>query len=87
VLYDDRYHLHLGYYENGFDLEAVAFKRQSQEFWDIFFDFEQYGLKKPAQETELKGFGIKIFSIEIEELDYNYGAKKFEQWLSNQRII
>ncbi|WP_425590059.1 DUF3986 family protein [Fictibacillus sp. S7] len=22
VLYDDRYHMHLGYYENGFDLEG-----------------------------------------------------------------
>jgi hypothetical protein len=44
-------------------------------------------LKNPVQEIELKGFGIRIFSIEIEELDYNYGAKKFEQWLSNQRII
>ncbi|MCI2257014.1 DUF3986 family protein [Domibacillus sp. PGB-M46] len=87
MLYDDRYHMHLGYYENGFDLEAIAFKRQSQEIWDIFFDFEQYGLKKPVQETELKEFSIKIFSIESKELDYNYGAKKFEQWLFNQRII
>ncbi|MDM5338504.1 DUF3986 family protein [Fictibacillus enclensis] len=87
MLYDDRYHMHLGYYENGFDLEAVAFKRQSQEIWDIFFDFEHYGLNNAVQEAESNGFGIKIMSIEIEELDYNYGAKKFEQWLSNQRII
>lgn len=87
MLYDDRYHIHLGHYENGFDLEAVAFKRQSQEIWDIFFDFEQYGLKNPVQDIELKGFGIRIFSIEIEELDYNYGVEKFEHWLSNRRII
>ncbi len=87
MLYEDRYHMHLGYYENGFDLEAVAFKRQSQEVWDIFFDFKEYGLKKPVQDTELKGFGIRVFSIEIEELDYNFGAKKFKQWLSNQKII
>ncbi|WP_186580202.1 DUF3986 family protein [Aquibacillus kalidii] len=87
MLYDDRYHMHLGYYENGFDLEAIAFKRQAQEIWDIFFDFEQYGMKKTIQESELKGFGIKIFSIEMEELDYHFGAKTFEQWLTNQRII
>ncbi|WP_412729127.1 DUF3986 family protein, partial [Cytobacillus firmus] len=23
MLYDDRYHMHLGYYEKGFDLETV----------------------------------------------------------------
>jgi len=87
VLYDDNYHLHLGYYENDFDLEAVAFKRQSQNIWDIFFDFEQYDLKKPSQGNELKGFGTKIFSIEIEELDDHYGGKKFEQWLLNYGIV
>ncbi len=89
MLYDDSCHMHLGYYENGFDLEAVAFKRQSQEIWDIFFDFKQYGLKKPVQENELllSGFGIRIFSIETNELDYNYGVKKFRKWLFNQRII
>lgn len=87
TLYDDKYHLHLGYYENGFDIESIAFKRQSQGIWDIFFDFEQYGLKTPVTATQLEGFGVRIFSIEIDELDYNDGAKQFEQWLSNQSII
>lgn len=51
VLYDDRYHMHLGYYEKGFDLEAVALKRQSQATWDVFFDFHFYGLKKLFMKT------------------------------------
>jgi len=36
MLYDDRYHLDLGYYQNGFDIEAIAFKRQSEKIWEIF---------------------------------------------------
>ena len=87
TIYDDRYHLHLGYYENGFDIEAIAFKRKSQGIWDIFFDFEQYGLKAPVPATKLKGFGVRIFSIDVEEFDYNDVAKRFEQWLLNHRII
>lgn len=61
------------------DLEAVAFKRQSQEMWAIFFDFEQYGLTKLAKRP--KGVWHENFSIEIEELYYNYGVKKLEQWV------
>ncbi|KZZ84418.1 MULTISPECIES: DUF3986 family protein [Bacillaceae] len=89
MLYDDRYHLHLGYYKNGFDLEAIAYKRQSQEIWDIFFDFEQYDLKNPVQDSELsfEHFGTRIFSVEMKELDYDYGAKQFEQWLYSQKIV
>ena len=38
-VYDDRYHLHLGYYEGNRDYESVAFKRKTEDKWDIFFDF------------------------------------------------
>ncbi|WP_246944935.1 DUF3986 family protein [Bacillus pinisoli] len=89
MLYDDRYHLHVGYYENGFDLEAIALKRKSHEVWDFFFDVEQYGLSHLVQDREfyLDGFGIRILSIEIKELDYSVGAKKFEEWLFKQGMI
>ncbi|KKB35348.1 DUF3986 family protein [Bacillus thermotolerans] len=89
MLYDDTRHLHVGYYENGYDLEAVALKRQSEDQWDIFFPFEQYGLKPAAQENEVsfEEFGTRIFSIPIKDLDYQLGSKKFEEWLSAHRII
>ncbi|XQY90163.1 DUF3986 family protein [Metabacillus sp. HB246100] len=87
MIYDDKYHLHIGYYEDGFDLQAVAFKRQSQDIWDIFFDFEQYDFNNTVSKTVLKGFGYHIFSIETEDLDYQYGALVFEQWLFNQRLV
>lgn len=89
MLYDERYHLHVGYYDNGFDLEAVALKRQLEEVWDIFFDFEGYRLVSPIQEDKimLNGFGIRIISIAADELDYQQAAHDFEQWLSNQGLI
>lgn len=89
MLYDERYHLHLGYYENGYDLEAVAFKRRSDDIWDIFFSFEQYGLRPIDQENDMSSeeFGTRIFSIQSKDLDYDFGSKRFEQWLSTHKII
>jgi len=89
IKYDDQYHLHLGYYENECDYESVAFKRLSEDVWDVFFDFKQYGLKNTIQENELslEGFGAKIFSISDNEFNYDTGVIKFEKWLAIQKII
>ncbi|WP_420797606.1 DUF3986 family protein [Cytobacillus firmus] len=38
-------------------------------------------------DISLKGFGTRIFSVEIEELDFNDGSKNFEQWLTIQGIL
>jgi hypothetical protein len=89
IVYDDRYHLHLGYYEDNCDYESAAFKGQSEDVWDIFFDFKQYGLKNISLEDELsvEEFGTRIFSINNKELNYDIGVKRFEQWLSLHKII
>ena len=89
ILYDDNYHLHLGYYKNDCDYESIAYKRQSEDVWDIFFDFKEYGLKNITQENELtlEGFGTRIFSISDNDLNYEIGVRKFEKWLSIQKII
>lgn len=88
TLYDDRYHLHLGYYENNSDFECVAFKRSSEDIWDIFFDFKSYGLEiKRDDALSSNEFGVKIFSIPTKNLDYNLAAKEYEHWLSSNKLI
>jgi Protein of unknown function (DUF3986) len=89
IVYDDKYHLHIGYYENNLDYESVAYKRLSEDVWDIFFDFKQYGIKNTTQENELTlmGIGTKIFSIHDKYLNYDFGVKQFEKWLTLHKII
>ncbi|MGD6964458.1 DUF3986 family protein [Fictibacillus phosphorivorans] len=89
IVYDSRYHLHLGYYEEKFDYEATAYKRQSEDIWDIFFDLEQYKIENLTlnQEDYKKNMGYKILSIAIEDLDYDYGVKHFERWLLENKLI
>ena len=88
-VYDERYHLHLGYYENNCDYESVAFKRKTEDIWDIYFDFKQYGIKKSSimGEKTLEEFGTRIFSINNKELNDDIGVKQFEQWLLLNKII
>jgi hypothetical protein len=89
ILYDDKYHLHLGYYEDNCDYESIAFKRQSEDIWDIFFDFKGYGIKSitPANELTLEPFGTRIFSIYNKKINYDTGVQQFRQWLYINKII
>ena len=88
-VYDERYHLHLGYYKNNCDYESVAFKRKTEDIWDIYFDFKQYGIKKSSimGEKTLEEFGTRIFSINNKELNDDIRVKRFEQWLFLNKII
>jgi hypothetical protein len=87
--YDDKYHLHVGYYENNCDYESIAYKRLSEDVWDVFFDIEQYGLEKTIEvkELSLERIGTRIFSISGNDLTYETGVKRFEEWLAMQKII
>ncbi|WP_121612444.1 DUF3986 family protein [Mesobacillus foraminis] len=87
--YDNRYHLHLGYYENGADIECVEYKRLSEPVWDIYFDFDFYGVAPVPQENEmtLKYSGTRILSIDGEELDEQVGIQQFKEWLAAKNII
>ncbi|AZB43471.1 DUF3986 family protein [Bacillus sp. FJAT-42376] len=89
MLYDSRYHLHIGYYEKGLDFEAVAYKRELEDIWDVFFDFKFYNLKIPYgnRNFALQHVGIRIFSVKESDLDYDVGAQKFEEWLRSEQII
>lgn len=40
-------HLHVGYYERGHDLEAVALKVVGRQLWHVFFPFDEYALGIP----------------------------------------
>jgi hypothetical protein len=63
--YDESQHLHVGYYEHGHDLEAVALKVKGRDLWHVFFPFEDYGLQVPASYRDAPreaGLGLLIFS-------------------------
>ncbi|MDP7981533.1 DUF3986 family protein [Bacillus sp. WLY-B-L8] len=88
-IYDSKYHLHLGYYEQGNDFEAIAYKKNQTNIWDVFFDFEMYNLKIPEKYKDqyYEKYGVKIFSICTDDLDYTLGSNEFKKWLIQLKII
>ncbi|MFC0274499.1 DUF3986 family protein [Metabacillus herbersteinensis] len=88
VVYDSKYHLHIGYYEENYDYESIAYKSELEDVWDIFFDFKQYNIESTnKEEIYIENLGINIFSIKCKDLDYDSGANRFEKWLSDNNVI
>ncbi|AKU27433.1 hypothetical protein AVP43_00144 [Geobacillus stearothermophilus] len=87
--FDPNQHLHLGYYENNVDLEAVAYKIQNENKWVVFLDNEQDTtlVKKILDKYDFhEKYGYKIFTVDADDLSYEVGSKLFEEWLKANNI-
>ncbi len=83
--YDPSRHLHLGYYERGADLEAVALKLANSEMWHVFFPFERYGIPLPKalqRAPRNHTYGTLIFST----TDIQSAQETFEKWVVDNMI-
>ncbi|MBI2143705.1 DUF3986 family protein [Candidatus Woesearchaeota archaeon] len=63
--YEDK-HLHLGYYEDGHDLEGIALKVDGQDKWHVFFDFWRYCLPVPVslRHAQKEAYaGVHVFTV------------------------
>ena len=83
INFDDNYHLHVGYYEDGYDLEAVFFKVKDEDKWCMFFDNDSYNIlfnDKHYQRYEDFGLLINQYQIKEEDMTYEYGSLIFEKF-------
>jgi len=88
--FEPNHHLHIGYYDKGFDLEATAYKTVGHSEWVIFLNSDQdltdlndalYCYK------EIDKLGYKIFTVNTDDLSYEYGLEKFTEWLKSLNLI
>jgi hypothetical protein len=90
LIFDDRYHLHVGYYKNQKDLEVIFLKVKDQNIWCMFLENDFYKLNISEEEyPAIKDFGllIGIYLIESEDLSMEQGSELFEKFLNDQNII
>ncbi|MGG1629604.1 DUF3986 family protein [Rossellomorea sp. NRS-1567] len=90
MIFDDRYHLHVGYYKNQKDLEVIFLKVKDQNIWCMFLENDFYKLNISEEEyPAIKDFGllIGIYLIESEDLSMEQGSELFEKFLNDQNII
>ncbi|KAA0566605.1 DUF3986 family protein [Bacillus sp. CH30_1T] len=89
LIFDDRYHLHVGYYKNQKDLEAIFLKVKDQNIWCMFLENDFYKLNLSEEYPAIKDFGllIGIYLIESEDLSVEQGSELFEKFLNDQNIV
>ncbi|MFC4075629.1 DUF3986 family protein [Salinithrix halophila] len=83
--YLDTHHWHIGYYqENLPTIEATAFQRTKDNYWDVYFNFEEYGLKVPIyikDEDKWDEYGYKIMTVQKADIDEEEMNTLFSNWL------
>lgn len=85
---DDTMHVHVGYYEQGLDVEGVFFKSLETGKWQLFFDHTWYGitLLKHYEKYEDLGLLIGEYSIEDDKIE-DEGNQLFERFLKENGIL
>ena len=66
--YDSNKHYHIGYYEDGYDLEVTAYKRINEPVWDAYIpNYEVDDFYKKVEEMKLgeyiDNYGIMVYSL------------------------
>ncbi|WP_203364556.1 DUF3986 family protein [Bacillus sp. REN10] len=86
--YEQGVHLHIGYYEDGHDIEVVAYKALNEDYWDVIVDehdkgvFEQF---KPCGKE--CNHGLILYTIDDSMIDGDYPMKSFKAWLKTHGFI
>lgn len=80
---DESMHLHVGYYEQGYDYEGLFFKSLETGRWLLFFDQKSYGLNLLKSYEEYDHLGLFIGEYPIEE----EGQRLFEHFLKGNGIV
>lgn len=85
---NDSMHLHVGYYEQGFDYEGVFFKSLETGRWLLFFDQKNYGLTLLKNDEEYDHLGLFVgeYSIEDDQIEEK-GQQLFECFLKENNIV
>ncbi|RKF51515.1 hypothetical protein BCY92_00425 [Bacillus wiedmannii] len=89
--YDPNKHYHIGYYEDGYDLEVTAYKRINEPVWDAYIPhYEADDFYKKVEEMKLgeyiDDYGIMVYSFS-DDMDDEEARIMFENWLKKNEIV
>ncbi|MGN4729753.1 DUF3986 family protein [Bacillus cereus] len=89
--YNPNQHYHIGYYEDGYDLEVTAYKRIHEPVWDAYIPhYEVDDFYKKVEEMKLgeyiDDYGIKVYSFS-NDINDEEARTIFEKWLKTNGIV
>ncbi|MED0761468.1 DUF3986 family protein [Aneurinibacillus thermoaerophilus] len=88
--YDHNIHLHIGYQDENYDIEVIAFKKKDADIWDVYINFEENSIlvnKSLTNSPKIDPFGYYAFSIIQKDISYEEGSIKLKEWLLKNQII
>lgn len=88
-IFDTSWHLHVGYHENGFDIESTLYKIIDRDAWVMFVDwgFIEGRFPKDLEKQFDPHVGLDILCVLDEDVEYTTAATLFEEWLISVNII
>lgn len=87
-VFDNSQHLHVGFYENGLDIESISYKVLNQDAWIMYIEWDHVKerLSKNLEYQIDPLNGLEIMCILEEDLDYATADLLFEKWLTALKI-
>lgn len=88
--FEENQHLHVGFYDNGFDLEGIFLKVENKDKWCLFFNSTFYNMTmKNNYDLFDTHFGYMVREYEIKEVDLTYekSSKLFKEFLLEEGLI
>ena len=87
--FDDSIHLHVGYYEDGYDLEGIFLKVTQEPIWCLFFNHNTYNLTlhHPERYPKSDDFGHLVGLYAQEEMNSQTGATHLKTFLKIEGLI
>jgi len=79
-------HLHVGYYDNDYDIETIIYQVNGKSIFYLDED-QEIDYSKLNNYKYIDNYGYKILEIEAEELDYEEALDYFEKWLVENNLL
>lgn len=82
---------HVGYYEDDYDIEAMAVSRYDEledDYWGIYI-FEDEGIDEKVLKKYqyFDDYGYEIIKVLAEDLEFKETVNLFYQWLNENNVI
>ncbi|MFC4388288.1 DUF3986 family protein [Gracilibacillus marinus] len=88
MLFDENLHMHVGYYEDGHDIEGIFLKVYEKDIWCLFYNDEIYKIKISNKSVYpfINNFGhlVGIHHISAPDFTEEQGNQLLKKFLESQ---
>ncbi len=88
--FEEDKHLHVGFYDNGFDLEGIFLKVKKIDKWCLFFNTKFYNItmknKYDLFDTHF-GYMVREYKLKENDLTHEKSSRYLKEFLLEEGLI